>query len=194
MKIHVIATPRSGATAYAENLASNLGCLFINEPFKFANFYNKTNISGTDFGGGIPQDVDNYVAHHIVSQYLFAFDPSVVDKNTKLIFITRRDRWKQMLSYLAAVMLHKKYGWHNISYEPETIHVPQRFMQRLVHDWVAFDLLTAIRPEIQVLYYEDMILPNKTFKKNLGSSKIKFKNLSQIKAAYNMYHRNTDKK
>ena len=192
MKIHILATPRSGATAYALQLSRELNVPVINEPFKFANYHKKVRIGLVPFGGGISDKLDSYVAHHIVSQYLTHYDPMTIPSDHKLIFIDRRDKWQQMLSYFAGIELHKKYNtWHNLNYEPEVITVKERFIQRLLHEWVLFDVFTSKFPDIEVLYYEDLKFDNSLeFKKNQGFENIVIENKQKIYDYYEIYIKN----
>jgi len=192
MKIHVLATPRSGATAYALQLATANKVRFINEPFKFANYYRKTTIGGVTFGGGIPVNVTDYVAHHIASQYLMSVDSLNIPEDHELIFIDRRDKWKQMLSYFAGIELYKKYtGWHNNNYSTEEIYVKERFVQRIIHEWVLFDVFTSKYTNNRVLYYEDLVFDeNSIIKKNQGFENITFKNQKKIYEYYKIYMKN----
>ena len=191
MKIHIIATPRSGATAYALRLSKELNLPFINEPFKFANYYKKSKIGEFEYGGGIPKDVDSYVSHHIASQYLMHYDPSNIPQDHTLIFIDRRDKWKQMLSYFAMIGLYKKYnGFHNLNYGSETITVKERFVQRLIHEWVVFDIFTSKFPENKILYYEDLEFDTDfEVKKNQGIDNVIFKNKERLYSCYKMYYK-----
>jgi hypothetical protein len=191
-KIHVLATPRSGATAYSLQLSKQYDIPFINEPFKFANYYKKVTIGEFSFGGRIPGSAKSYVCHHITSQYLMHYNPLKIPKEHELIFIDRRDKWAQMLSYFAGILLHKKYnGWHNVSYDTESITIGERYIQRLMQEWTLFDVFTSKFPKNKILYYEDLKFDeNSPIKKNQGFNNIIFKNQKKIYDYYKIYMKN----
>jgi len=191
-KIHVLATPRSGATAYALQLSKLEGLPFINEPFKFANYYKKVQIGEFTFGGQISKNTKEYVCHHIASQYLMHYNPLKIPEEHTLIFIDRRDKWKQMLSYFAGVVLHKKYNsWHNVSYQKHEISVGERYIQRLLHEWVLFDVFTSKFPNNKIIYYEDIVFDKDLqIQKTQNLDNVKFKNYDKILDYYKLYIKN----
>lgn len=189
MKIHVLAAPRSGATAYSLELAKRNNLQFFNEPFQFAFYFNKVKSGPIEFGGGMPPEATDYVSHHITSQYLMNVGVTNIPHDHQIILIERRDKWSQLKSYIAGVELYKKYkGWHNLNYSTEHIEAKEVSIQRMIHEWIMFDFFSNTHPNITVQYYEDLdLLDTADIKKNTGNSELVFLNQEKIYRYYLEY-------
>lgn len=189
MKIHVLAAPRSGATAYSLQLAKEKNLEFFNEPFQFVFYFNKVTSGPIQFGGGLPESATDYVSHHIISQYLMHVGVTSIPSDHTVVMIDRRDKWSQLKSYIAGVELYKKYkGWHNLNYSTEYIEAKEASIQRMIHEWMMFDFFTQAHPDIPILYYEDLNFSEASgIKKNTGNSDLVFLNQEKIYKYYLEY-------
>jgi hypothetical protein len=184
MKIQVIGTPYSNAVNYAKQLASDLGLPFWNEPYKFSNTSEIVNEGHVKFGGGIPEKNKNYVACHTAEQYS---QYGTFKNDDRLVFIDRRDKWKQLLTHVAGQALSEKYNKkYNIKFENDSIEIPEELITQYYNEINEFNFLVKkFSSPSKIIYTEDLNL--RTFSNILppvGIENVDFKNRLQLKKYY----------
>jgi hypothetical protein len=191
MSYHVIAAPRSGATAYALMISQQLDLEFINEPYKFG-FMNKHFKTNTGLLGNSNEYEKNYacsedhVCHHLVSQYVSRF--TKVPDDHEIIIIERKDKWAQLISYCVLGEVFKNtQKIHNIDYDKTVITVKPIFVQRMFYEWLLLDQFKLLNNRHQLIYYEDINYVNITMRKNTGYENIEIQNMAEVKDLYEQY-------
>lgn len=189
MKIHVIAPPRCGATAYSKQISIDNNLEFVNEPYQFDFINNPITLEheGITLGGG-NKIIDDYVIHSIGSHYF------VNSRNKKiteeLILIERQDKWAQLLSYV--IMMTSAPSTrkiHNLIFaEPQDITVDTKFLNYMLYEWSIFDLLKKTLSDYKHLYYEDIRYDDHIgFTKNCGYENIRITNIDIVKHYFTLY-------
>lgn len=183
-QIAVIAPPRSGGTAYAQLLASQHKVLFVNEPFAPAFKVTPKTFKGTMLGGGVP--AGNWVCHSVVSQHVEHYMTRPLSPKIELVFLERKDKWKQMLSYVTMMTLLHEHGIHNLDFRTSTpieIRVDAKHVDAICYEWSLFYLLTE--GISKTVYYEDLAFPvDFPMKKNLGYENIRILNLDYLASRF----------
>ena len=189
MKIHVIAPPRCGATAYSKQVSIDNNLEFVNEPYQF-DFINHPimlDTSNVTLGGG-NKIIDDYVIHSIGSQYFVnARNKKITEE---LILIERQDKWEQLLSYVIMMSLAPSTRKiHNlIITEPRNITVDTKFLNYMLYEWSIFDLLKKTLSDYKHLYYEDIQYGDHIgFTKNRGYENISITNIDVVKHYFTLY-------
>lgn len=190
MKIHVIGAPRCGGTAFAYKKSIESGYIFVNEPYKFDCVYQVANSGGiVEYGGGYGVNnldiINEYIAHHIPTQYLTRYPRPVSDH--QLILINRRDKWQQLLSYCSICVLNNISNFHNINYIKSEIYIPKILVQRMFSEWILWDMIKQYYTVHEILIYEDINLENDKFVKNIGYENIMITNLEEIRKLYDNF-------
>jgi len=196
----VITTPRTGGTPFTYELAKKNGCEFINEPFILG--FNPD--SALKFGfhlhtaSSLPE---SYVMHCMSGQFFAAYKDSKNYPKARYIFLERKDKWKQAISYLKLCGMafsnnhvFGKYGTHNYNVtEDVEIFVPPSWMMVLTNLWSMYDHLKTLMPDAEVVYYEDVIYGDDLpYKKNVGMDKVSIVNIEHFERMYHRYWQLSD--
>jgi hypothetical protein len=187
---NVIATPRAGGTAYSHYLSEQQQVQFINEPYKFANS-NEIEFFGIKFGGN--KTTSDCVIHSTPSQYLskYLIDHSYTHN---IILLERKDKWRQFLSYGIIVNLYNKYGFHNINFKNETVEIQNIVMQRIIDEWILFDLMKILLDnKAKLVYYEDCEIDSTLFQKNSGYENVTVSNIEHVKKCFDTFMKRYEK-
>jgi hypothetical protein len=178
---HILATPRVGGTAYGKLLAEQNNVKFFNEPYAYYDVESKK--AGVIVGKSqIPElfESDTHVVHTQVSQYMDYFNLKEEPNPSEFIFLERRDKWAQMLSYCRTFTLYfTHFEFHNLNYTEEiTVTVDNKWINNIAAEWAMYKLLKEKYINPTVLYYEDLVFPeNFPLQKNKGLENIKIRNL-----------------
>ena len=185
MKIQIIGTVYSHAENYARQLAADLDLPLYHEPFKF--------------GGKIPKESKMYVAYHTPGQYKQYGTPTEDDK---LIFIDKRNKWKQMLMFFAAELLIEKYNKkYNIKFEDvDEVEVTDELINQFDEEIDDFNFLVEKFSNInKIIFKEELNLRQYSSAYSLSYEpsnieKVKFKNREKLKKYYLDKFRNSKPK
>ena len=183
MRMHIVATPRSGGTALAHYLSEKHNVEFYNEPYQ-PDFLNKqVDVYGTKLGGKILHT--SYVGHSIVSQYL-SYNEHNADE--QVIILERKDKWAQLISYIIMWSQVHISGIHNYSFkEPTIIQAEDMHIEMMFKEWELFEFFKSKNLHHQHLYYEDLVIHSTTYIKNSGYDNILIKNIEYLTQRYNDY-------
>ena len=190
-KIHVVGNPRSGGTAYSNQIARQCGYQFVNEPYNLRSLTNVTRIHETEFGGNI-SPTDYYVKHSLCSDYLI-WRRKHFDKADKeyLIVLERKNKWEQLLSFCILATLRSiddTHRVHNISInEKLSIEAPVHKIREMFYEWQLLQYLKSMAIHNEWNYYEDIEFQNTQYVKNKGYDNVSFTNIETVTNLYKSF-------
>lgn len=185
---YILTTPRVGGTAYGKLLGEQNNVKFFNEPFAHYTVRSKR----ADVVVGKKQLPDylqseNFVVHSHVSQFMDYFNTVEKPPASEIVFLERRDKWAQLLSYLKTFSIYfnsknENRDFHNLDYtENYIVEVEPKLFNMVANEWGLFSLLKEKYNTSEIIYYEDIIFPdNFSMQKNKGLDRITISNLEFI--------------
>jgi hypothetical protein len=186
-KKYILTTPRVGGTAYGKLLGEENNVKFFNEPFaQYTVYSKKANVIVGNIQLAEYLITDNFVVHTHVSQFMDYFNTVDQPSAEDIIFLERRDKWAQLLSYLKAFSIYfssfSDHEFHNLNYsENRTIDVDNKLFNIVSNEWAIYSLLKERYNNSEVIYYEDIHFPeNFSLQKNKGLDRITILNIESI--------------
>jgi hypothetical protein len=186
-KKYILTTPRVGGTAYGKLLSEENNVKFFNEPFaQYTVYSKKANVIVGRAQLAEYLTSNNFVVHSHVSQFMDYFNTTEQPSVEDIIFLERRDKWAQLLSYLKAFTVYfsafSDHEFHNLNYtEHHTMFAEDRLFNTVANEWAIYSLLKERYNNSEVIYYEDIHFPeNFSLQKNKGLDRITILNIESI--------------